>query len=384
MAESLDDGEFWLPPQFLTDDDVLMDLETDAYKSLFPLELPCRFGSFGFSSDLSSPVESVVGSTETESDEEEYLAGLTRQMAWSTLEDDWGQKGRAFNNENSKGLRLSGSPQSTLCAVGTGCGHRQWSSRGSPKCQSRLPSPPRTWDLLYAAAGEVARLRANEDLFNHGRGLLPPPRKSSPNLEVGGFHSSQSLSHQKLQATQFQQLKQQQMMRQRSASAWAALKQQQCHVVQNRGMNNNNTAEFVVSRTNSTRPLGLSPSAWPPVQQAGSQNGPGMRAVFLGNPTGKRECPGTGVFLPRRHGTPTESRKKPGCSTVLLPAKVVQALNLNLDEIGAQPRFNGGYTPDIDVAPRLRNGNVFSNQRRNFRPQQGMTHELRLPQEWTY
>jgi hypothetical protein len=31
-----------------------------------------------FSSDLSSPIESVVGSTETESDEEDYLAGLTR------------------------------------------------------------------------------------------------------------------------------------------------------------------------------------------------------------------------------------------------------------------------------------------------------------------
>jgi len=29
------------------------------------------FGSFGFSSDLSSPVESMVGSTETESDEED-------------------------------------------------------------------------------------------------------------------------------------------------------------------------------------------------------------------------------------------------------------------------------------------------------------------------
>jgi hypothetical protein len=31
----------------------------------------------------------MVGSTETESDEEDYLAGLTRQMAHSTLEDDF-------------------------------------------------------------------------------------------------------------------------------------------------------------------------------------------------------------------------------------------------------------------------------------------------------
>jgi hypothetical protein len=122
MTESLDDGEFWLPPQFLIDDDtVLMEQnsenslngsardvfgysKTDSGKSLFPLEFPCGFGSFGFSSDLSSPVESVVGSTETESDEEDYLAGLTRQMAHSTLEDGFKRNDLAFGTEKSKVL----------------------------------------------------------------------------------------------------------------------------------------------------------------------------------------------------------------------------------------------------------------------------------------
>ncbi|EHA8589497.1 hypothetical protein COCNU_scaffold010294G000070 [Cocos nucifera] len=36
-----------------------------------------------------------------------------------------------------------------------------------------------------------------------------------------------------------------------------------------------------------------------------------MRAVFLTGAGAKRESAGTGVFLPRRVGTPTESRKKP-------------------------------------------------------------------------
>lgn len=51
-------------------------------------------------------------------------------------------------------------------------------------------------------------------------------------------------------------------------------------------------------------------SAWPPMQH---QIGAGMRAVFLGAPpSGKRECAGTGVFLPRRAGTPAEPRKRQG------------------------------------------------------------------------
>ncbi|KAI9181040.1 hypothetical protein LWI28_010753 [Acer negundo] len=93
-----------------------------------------------------------------------------------------------------------------------------------------------------------------------------------------------------------------------------------------------------------------------------------MRAVFLdvsvgGGGSVKRECAGTGVFVPRRYGNnnnnnnninninnfnnnPHDSRKKLSCSIVLLQAKVVQALNLNFDDIHshvqAQQRFNGG------------------------------------------
>lgn len=77
MAQELDDGEFWLPSEFLTDDDLLKDFKSDNTDG----------ASFGFNSDLSSPVESVMGSTETESDEDELISGLTRKMANSTLQD---------------------------------------------------------------------------------------------------------------------------------------------------------------------------------------------------------------------------------------------------------------------------------------------------------
>jgi hypothetical protein len=64
------------------------------------------------------------------------------------------------------------------------------------------------------------------------------------------------------------------------------------------------------------RTLGLSQSAWPSLQaqnqnQVPNHNGPSMRTVVLGGSSSvKRECAGTGVFLPRRYNNPTDSRKK--------------------------------------------------------------------------
>lgn len=96
MAEELDDGEFWLPPKFLSDE--LMEFEN--VKS-------GGEGGFGLTrpnSDLSSPGESVVGSTETESDEDEFLFGLSRRFAKSSLYDDLWKVEPGFGYENNKVL----------------------------------------------------------------------------------------------------------------------------------------------------------------------------------------------------------------------------------------------------------------------------------------
>ncbi|MCL7031880.1 hypothetical protein MKW94_013112 [Papaver nudicaule] len=64
-----------------------------------------------------------------------------------------------------------------------------------------------------------------------------------------------------------------------------------------------------------------------------TSTGTGMRAVFL--ESGEKKC-GTGFFLPRRAGQNFQTNQKPACSPVLLPARVVEALNLNVHELGSQ------------------------------------------------
>nr|GEY94863.1 hypothetical protein [Tanacetum cinerariifolium] len=210
---------------------------------------------------------------------------------------------------------MSGSPQSTLC----GC--KQGSSRGSPNNCLSPAAPTKSYnngaaalDVLYAAADEVAKLKMSEQGgFNYGyygngngneRALQQPPRKiSSPNNQ---FQQNPQI-----------QFAQQQIMMKKQQQLQLQQQHYQQYVLQNNARN-------VVGNTKAG-PMPL--SAWPTLQQSQQQlqpqRGSGMRAVFLGNPNLKRECSGTGVFLPRQVGAPTEPRKKQGCSTVLLPERVL-------------------------------------------------------------
>ncbi|XP_028785224.1 uncharacterized protein LOC114741139 [Neltuma alba] len=406
MAENLDDGEFWLPPQILADDDLVMEKhgcfgkpknnDAEPFQTLFPSEFPYGYVSRGVPSNFSSPVESVVGSSETESDEEEHMVALTRRMAYSTLdlESEFGP-----GLDKSKGMFVSGSPKSTLCTFGSECGCRKGSSsHGSPTSAYQVSSPGATWDLLRAAVGEVEKMKMNEAGydFNHQRGLLgPPSRKPSPvNLPVKnfnpdvGFYNQTGLSHQQLQIAQFQMLRQQQMAKVASESVLNQQRQSK-QAFSNREVR---SSEVVGGGRNTGRPVGLSSSVWPSLLPAKQQQiGSGMRAVFLENPAGKRESAGTGVFLPRRVDNPAESRRKPACSTVLVPARVMQALNLKFDEvIGGQPpyqaRFNGCSPMDSDAhVPKVRNNHNLPQQSGYLRPQQrSASNEIRLPPEWSY
>lgn len=387
MAQELDDGKFCLPSEFLTDEDLLMDFQIDHLKTKRSDDFSLGFGnSFSFNSDLSSPVESVTGSTETESDEDDSITGLTRKFAHSTLQDS-----NVYSDYTTKGWKLSGSPQSTLC------GFKPVSSRESPNSVSRASSPPDArdagLDLLYAAAWEVARMRMIEETapFRLAKLSAPPPKPNPVSMPVKnpnsspGFYPNQvqtqaqaRLAYLQLQASQFQRMKEQQLMK---SGGWGQGKME--YPLQNG------------KAVGAGRSQGLSMATWPTLQQSRQQqrqqqqqqqqSGLGMRAVFLGGTGAKRERTGTGVFLPRRVGSsPSVARKKPECSTVLLPDRVVHALNLNLDSIDTQSqlRGHGNFTPEYDAALKYRS--VMMAEQRSYMPQAVMNQEFRLPPEWTY
>ncbi|KAK1354643.1 hypothetical protein POM88_047899 [Heracleum sosnowskyi] len=240
---------------------------------------------------------------------------------------------------------IATSPQSTLCNAMGGYNSKQASSRGSPNCLS----PPyeeaknmEATELLYAAAGEVTRLQQKP--------LLCPN----------------------------QEFKQQKWMKKKQKSV-----QYMQQVQQDDETRNGN---------------GFSPSAWPALKKTQFSEQPtpagsGMKAVFLGNQITKSERSGTGVFLPRPAGSwnnqsPEIARKKPGYSTVLLPERVVQALNLNLGAIETpnQLNKNGFFHQQYDAALKNREhvARAHAQQRRDM-ARSTLTHnELQLPQEWTY
>lgn len=102
---------------------------------------------------------------------------------------------------------VSGSPQSTLSGIGSWSGRNGGSSEGSPNGSTRVPSPTTTpfpagndaWEVLYEAAGQVARLKMNNeaskfDFQNRGvLGGLPPPVAAENRTPT--FFANLNLSH---------------------------------------------------------------------------------------------------------------------------------------------------------------------------------------------
>ncbi|KAL6503225.1 hypothetical protein OROHE_023854 [Orobanche hederae] len=349
MAQEMDDLEFLLPSELLTDDDLLTDFG-------------CGFGNSSIlSSDLSSPVESVTGTLETGSDEDDFISELTRKLTRPILRES-----KLSYDYPARGMRLSGSPQSTLCGFKTDSG-------SSPNSSSRVCSPQEakdalSWDLLYAAAEEVARIRmAEETAAFYSAKPYPPTEKpisltlpqQKPN-HASGFYSNQAqiqthLSYHHLQAAMLQQMKQQQQMMKNRVMGQRTMEYQ----LQNGSKVGGRDGTY-----------GLSVSAWPTLQQSRQHAGSGTKPAGL-----TKERVGTGVFMPRRFASnPMETRKKPA-------DRVVRALNFNMDSIDAQVQHRergvGNFTADYDAVMKQRNNVMLAHQKRK-------NQEFMLPQDWSY
>ncbi|KAE8708150.1 SecY protein transport family protein [Hibiscus syriacus] len=117
--------------------------------------------------------------------------------------------------------------------------------------------------------------------------------------------------------------------------------------------------------------------------------GGGMQAFFLhsGN-----KSTGTGVFLPQtQYNNNFHSSRRPPCSPVLLPSRVVQALNLNVHQLGLQisPRTD---TKNNNTSARGGEWNSFNNKNgKDASPKRCVSGnenssaaDILLPDEWTY
>ncbi|KAK8532533.1 hypothetical protein V6N13_131854 [Hibiscus sabdariffa] len=123
-----------------------------------------------------------------------------------------------------------------------------------------------------------------------------------------------------------------------------------------------------------------------------ASGGGGMQAFFLhsGN-----KSTGTGVFLPQtQNNNASHSKTRPACSPVLLPSRVVQALNLNVHELGLQisprtdPNKNNNTTNARGTGDliSLNNKNVkdASSKRGVNGNGNSSAADIFLPDEWTY
>uniref|UniRef100_A0A804QV47 Uncharacterized protein n=1 Tax=Zea mays TaxID=4577 RepID=A0A804QV47_MAIZE len=360
--------ELWLPDEFLDDD------------------------------FFSEEEKAAVAARSENDDEEEGADGLPRRRA-----------GLVVGNAKGQG---DGSPANSIL-----CGLQDYGEDSPNGAASKVCSPPSSplerppadpWDVLKEAAGQVARLRTNstpvptnDAAANQGLPVTPPAKKLSAPAETAKANHSQppnnSVEERRIQIARFNALKQRQLLKHRrdrelavaTAAAWGTS-------VAGSHRAAAAAAGGYGAPAPAPAPRVLSSYAWPPLQkQRQAPASPeGVRALFLAPPPGAtRECAGTGVFIPRQAGAPAEPKKRPACSPVLLPVRVVQALNLNVVDLGARPIYPGGFVLDhVACSCRdLASSDALvsrSNALLASRPSQlhhgASSREVNLPQEWTY
>ncbi|KAL9163901.1 hypothetical protein ABFS82_06G071800 [Erythranthe guttata] len=335
MAESVEGEGFWLPAEFLTDDDFLPGKEnlnksfnTESLSELrFPTEFPYDFES----ERKQIPEKLWLMSTSPQST-------LTRMGSWTA---------------RSAGGSSNVSPNSSTPA---------------PKTQFAAKKYDVVGDLVYHAAGQVMKLK-----LNHGDvlgGLQPtrvPPR-SRPQF----YPDSENPSPPVFPHRNFQQQNE-------CCGEWYS----QQRVYQNRGVRNLSGAGQTAwtIQQNPTRVRAIS--------FVGGGGGGGGAAA-------RRGSAGTGVFLPRRYGnnnnnnnndsSSSDSHMTTGCSTPLFHGRPSANSFAQSRVQQPQPRIAGGFIPNysmfIDQSMVRRQAIVLQERQRLLNSL--IERDLLLPRDWTY
>lgn len=111
---------------------------------------------------------------------------------------------------------------------------------------------------------------------------------------------------------------------------------------------------------------------------SGVHGSSGMRAIFLGGSGSRSVTSGTGVFLPRSATDATDqSRKKPGCSTALVPTRVLQALEQHFNNMESLSSSN--------TLAQTHPASQVKKDGKQVQESVSVDHQKsKLPQEWIY
>ncbi|CAL0315739.1 unnamed protein product [Lupinus luteus] len=361
----------------------------------FPSEFPYEFDSFGME-HINSPVESVAGSTETESsDEEEFFAGLTRRLSQASPHETLPSQLTVSNNNSlkpkvqKKVQVISGSPQSTLSGMGDWSGQSPGSSDVSPNGSSRVPSPNTTsfsndaWDSIYAAAEQVAKLKINSEMSKIEFQSRAVRSGFAPHVAAHNPSTLLFTSHNLNHAHEIHQIKQEQILKHQCGSIWGRESNPNFSTYQNQLQVKNKSCENWNGSVKCTYPMTQHAchhmQVNPQNQHVQLRSGYGSKSVLNGGSGVKRGSAGTGVFLPRQYVAPHEPRKR------TMPAKATHAMKLNIEDLNSitQQRFANAYGADYNALLARRNA-ILMQQMLNLRRQEAKCYEMRLPQDWSY
>ncbi|XP_009143277.1 uncharacterized protein LOC103867005 [Brassica rapa] len=313
------------PPPLLSVNLPLMEKTTDSELTPtrlgFPNEFPYEFDSPAFSPGFTSPGNSTETEDESSDDEEDFLAGLTRRLAPSTHR----LPPPSFKSEEKRQVAAT--------------------SPLIPPSHAHTTSFRRdnAWEVISAAAGEVARLKLGS--------YEPHLPRESPSL---------TLRRQNAAFQTERYLQQQRLLDQMWLCSQARTKSSE-NLFPKRALNED------IAFQNMRRNASSSAATWIP-QHA-------LAPV-------KRPSAGTGVFLPRRYPTASsEPIKKPAPvnRSVMSQSRVCPPQTLNFDEFTNV----GSRLSQFDYECMLARSTLLARQG-NYRAVGCLNQERRLPQDWMY